>query len=86
MRRCRVEICMGSSCHSRGNYDNAEFLRNFASGREDIELVGSLCEDECSDGPVVRVDGRRVHDPDPRVLKELIEDVLADSEEPEEGA
>jgi NADH:ubiquinone oxidoreductase subunit E len=68
---------MGSSCHSRGNYDNAEFLRAFAAERDDVEVVGSLCEDQCSDGPIVRVDGRRVRNPDPGTLRELIEDVLA---------
>jgi NADH:ubiquinone oxidoreductase subunit E len=68
---------MGSSCHSRGNYDNAEFLRAFAAERDDVDVVGSLCEDQCSDGPIVRVDGRRVRNPDPGTLRELIEDVLA---------
>jgi NADH:ubiquinone oxidoreductase subunit E len=68
---------MGSSCHSRGNYDNAEFLRAFAVERDDVDVVGSLCEDQCSDGPIVRVDGRRVRNPDPGTLRELIEDVLA---------
>ncbi|MFP4375072.1 MAG: (2Fe-2S) ferredoxin domain-containing protein [Spirochaetaceae bacterium] len=77
MRRCRVEICMGSSCHSRGNYENAKFLRELVAERDDVELVGSLCENECRGGPVVRVDGRRVHNPDPRLLRELIEDILA---------
>jgi NADH:ubiquinone oxidoreductase subunit E len=68
---------MGSSCHSRGNYDNAEFLRAFAAEREEVEVVGSLCENQCSGGPIVRIDDRRVRNPDPGTLRELIEDHLA---------
>lgn len=86
MKRCRIEICMGSSCHARGNYDNAEFLKRFAAGREDVELVGTLCENGCSEGPVVRVDGRIVRDPDPRSLEKLLEDLLTQTGATERNA
>ncbi|AHC13974.1 (2Fe-2S) ferredoxin domain-containing protein [Salinispira pacifica] len=51
-----ITICMGSSCHSRGNRENLELLRQWLSGQSknpdaQIELKGTLCCGKCSSGP-----------------------------------
>lgn len=56
-----IEICLGSSCFSRGNKANVEAVRQFlADNRLDAEISfsGRLCEDMCGRGPVISVDGR----------------------------
>lgn len=52
----RITICMGSSCHSRGNRENLELLREWLCRKshvpeEQIELKGTLCCGKCSSGP-----------------------------------
>lgn len=59
----KIQICMGSSCFSRGNGLNAEILQRLvADGKlkaelSDIEVSGTLCEGLCKEGPIVVVDG-----------------------------
>jgi NADH:ubiquinone oxidoreductase subunit E len=59
----RIQICMGSSCFSRGNGLNAELLQRLvAEGNLDAtitgaELSGTLCEGLCKDGPIIVIDG-----------------------------
>ncbi len=59
----KVELCMGSSCFSRGNARVLEVLEAYASENPEIgiELSGHLCLGECSCGPNVRVDGTVHH-------------------------
>jgi NADH:ubiquinone oxidoreductase subunit E len=60
----RITLCMGSSCFSRGNAVNVETIEGFlrrggidasVDGRAD--LVGTLCEGHCKEGPIVVIDG-----------------------------
>ena len=55
----RIQICMGSSCFSRGNGLNAELLQRLVSDGEPlgVEIAGSLCAGRCKDGPIIVVDG-----------------------------
>jgi NADH:ubiquinone oxidoreductase subunit E len=76
MDRVRVEICMGSSCHTRGNYHIAQLLTSFQHEEPRVEIVGSLCADQCSDGPIVRVNGRVLSKVDTASLRGAIEGAL----------
>ena len=56
-----VELCMGSSCFSRGNRDVLPELRRFLEGQglcDRILLKGHLCANSCARGPVMAVGGR----------------------------
>jgi len=57
----KVIICMGSSCFARGNEQNLKVIEEFMKnngidGR--IELSGSCCEGNCSEGPNIIIDGK----------------------------
>lgn len=86
MDRVRVEICMGSSCHTRGNYHMAQLLTSFQQEESRVELVGTLCANQCSDGPIVRVNGRVLSKVDPASLKRAIEETLPAASGAQESA
>jgi NADH:ubiquinone oxidoreductase subunit E len=80
----RIQICMGSSCFSRGNGLNAELLQRYVSAgrldatldgtaQDDVEIAGSLCAGLCKDGPIIVVDGV-VHK---QVTPTTLQDILA---------
>jgi NADH:ubiquinone oxidoreductase subunit E len=59
----RIQICMGSSCFSRGNGLNAELLQRLVAEGSlkatigGAEVSGTLCEGLCKDGPIIVIDG-----------------------------
>ncbi len=57
----RIVICMGSSCFSRGNSLNLELIREHlrqAGISARVELSGQLCQERCSEGPNLMINGR----------------------------
>ena len=49
-----VEVCLGSSCFSRGNKDLAAQLQTYvdSNGWTDIVTIrGTLCRNRCASGP-----------------------------------
>jgi NADH:ubiquinone oxidoreductase subunit E len=70
-----IRICLGSSCFSRGNADNLRIIQEFlaASGHTArITTMGHLCQDECSSGPNLIVDGVKHHNVSPMRLREIL--------------
>ena len=58
----KVSICMGSSCFSRGNKENLDAVlsyidHNGLKNKVDLQISGSLCQDACSKGPNMTIDG-----------------------------
>jgi len=53
MKSKEIEICLGSSCHSRGSQKIALILKEYAKENENISLKGCLCKGKCSIGPNV---------------------------------
>ncbi|HEY9070091.1 MAG TPA: (2Fe-2S) ferredoxin domain-containing protein [Candidatus Ozemobacteraceae bacterium] len=63
----KIVVCMGSSCFSRGNQGNLEYILDFLVRHDlsmKVELRGSRCENKCSKGPLINIDGKPyvVHD------------------------
>ncbi|HPN37942.1 MAG TPA: (2Fe-2S) ferredoxin domain-containing protein [Melioribacteraceae bacterium] len=57
----KIKICMGSSCFARGNQKNLDILENIISNEDldvEIELTGSRCENRCSNGPNIEINGK----------------------------
>lgn len=76
MSPLKVTLCLGSSCHARGNRHHVTALaQRFAGRGVEFELRGSLCLGRCAEGPVVLIDGEVVLDPG-EGLAALIEDRL----------
>ena len=81
----KVEICMGSSCYSRGNSKSLELIEALISERNlenRINLSGKLCLGNCSDGPNIIINGN-LHQ---RIAPECSVDLLLHYLELEEGA
>lgn len=57
----KIKICMGSSCFARGNQKNLDLIELFIEEHKlnaEIELVGSRCENRCSNGPNIEINGK----------------------------
>jgi NADH:ubiquinone oxidoreductase subunit E len=74
-----IRICMGSSCFSRGNGENLRAIREYlAASGQDARVVtaGHLCEDQCSLGPNLIVDGVMHHGVHPEEARALVREHL----------
>ena len=78
--KVKVEICMGSSCFARGNNILLGTLENAirVNGWGDaVALSGLRCENLCSSGPNIRIDGSLHQGLDAGALLDLLEKRLA---------
>lgn len=74
-----VEICMGSSCYSRGNSKSLELAEDFISKNtleNKIQLSGKLCLGNCSEGPNIIVDGKLHKHCEPACIIDLLKHYL----------
>lgn len=85
MPSLRVTLCLGSSCHSRGNRELTEALLQWKSensSRVSLTLEGSLCLGRCSEGPLALLQDRVVKVPNEAALMTVLEDALTSPEAP----
>jgi len=79
-----IQICMGSSCFSRGNNHNLAVVREFLRERgldTRVVLRGGLCHGRCSKGPHLVIDGHAYEQVDPNACLDLLQRHL-DQEKP----
>jgi NADH:ubiquinone oxidoreductase subunit E len=72
-----ITVCMGSSCFSRGNSQNAELVRQFIKEHHlegKVKVQGCLCRGLCKNGPNIDINGRIYN----KVSAETLEQVLAE--------
>ena len=53
-----IQICMGSSCFSRGNNKTLRVIQNYLKEHAlegEVVLKGNHCFEDCSRGPVVKI-------------------------------
>lgn len=70
-----IALCMGSSCFARGNQAVLETLEDLIrdNGWADrIHLSGLRCENRCSEGPNIKIDGQLYQALDMGALMDLI--------------
>jgi NADH:ubiquinone oxidoreductase subunit E len=61
MEKSKINICLGSSCFSRGNKANLEVIQNYLKDNHleaDVHFSGHLCEERCSKGPIISINDR----------------------------
>ena len=78
MAKTNIVICMGSSCFARGNEKTVEACESFLAARGlkdevDVDLGASLCTGNCSEGPIVVVDGKVYKHVDSLVMRDILE-------------
>ena len=74
-----IEICMGSSCFSRGNAENLAVIRSYLAEKRlsaAITTSGRLCEGLCSEGPNIAINGELHHRVDAACIRLLLERCL----------
>lgn len=62
-RRIEMQICLGSSCFSRGNKEVVMFIKEYLKSNhlEDrVVFKGARCMGLCSNGPNLRINGEAV--------------------------
>lgn len=72
---CKIVICLGSSCFSRGNNKNLEVIEEYIRSKNlpaKVEITGNLCEDKCTKGPNLKINGTMHHNVDPNSLIRLL--------------
>ncbi|MDO4551837.1 MAG: (2Fe-2S) ferredoxin domain-containing protein [Planctomycetia bacterium] len=77
----KIEICIGSSCFSRGNAKNVEIVEKYLEEHGlqddvDVELRGTLCSGQCTDGPIVTVNGKIYRQVDRGMILEILKDIF----------
>ncbi len=73
-----IEVCMGSSCFARGNYENLALINaHVLSGglKASVRLTGKLCHDLCKQGPNLRIGGTLHHGVTAARLRELLQQI-----------
>lgn len=77
-----IALCMGSSCFARGNNVLLETLEDLVASRGwggKIALSGLRCENRCSEGPNLKIDGVLYQAMDEGALLDLLERKLGPS-------
>jgi len=60
-KKIEMQICMGSSCFSRGNRDVVNYIRDYLKKNhleDKIVFKGARCMNLCSNGPNLRINDR----------------------------
>jgi len=79
MEKVKVDLCMGSSCFSRGNSQALANLEAYIDEfhlQDKIELVGHLCMDNCNKGPNILIDGVEFSGLNPDCVVDLVAHAL----------
>lgn len=79
-----IVVCMGSACFSRGNADTVPVIQAFlrTKGLEHaVKVTGTLCQNQCRQGPNLCIDGTCHCGIQPAALPELLEERLGSAGE-----
>jgi len=78
-----ITVCMGSSCYSKGNSQNAELIKRFLEKNnltDKVLLKGCLCNDKCKVGPNIKINDRFFSHVTPDTIEALLTRELGISE------
>ena len=70
-----IVVCLGSSCYARGNALNLASIETYLKnhGLTNRALVtGCLCQDQCKQGPNLKVGGEDQHEVTLAKMRELL--------------
>lgn len=85
MPRPKLTLCLGSSCFARGNQKTLALIQAYLDEHHladevDLEFEGALCQNLCSDGPVLIVDGIVHRHVDSGVALDILRDLFESDE------
>ena len=76
-----IEICLGSSCFSRGNRDVVHVIREYLRKNhleDKVVFRGARCLGNCSEGPFVVINGKLIEKTDVNSIEKILDRELAD--------
>jgi NADH:ubiquinone oxidoreductase subunit E len=79
-QRIEMQICLGSSCFSRGNKDVVMFIREYLRKNhldDKVIFKGARCMDRCSNGPNLIINGVTVEGVTLSKIEGILEKELA---------
>ncbi len=59
--KIKTVICLGSSCHTRGNEETLEAIKQFLNENnlmDKVDLRGQLCSGNCHEGPIIKINDK----------------------------
>jgi NADH:ubiquinone oxidoreductase subunit E len=80
MQSFQIELCLGSSCFSRGNRDVVQVVRDYLKKKhldDKVVLKGARCMNRCSEGPYLMINGRTFAQTGLQDIEKLLEKELA---------
>lgn len=74
-----IEICLGSSCFSRGNREVVQVIRDYLRKNhldDKVVLRGARCMNRCSEGPFIIINGRTFASTGDQDIEKILEKEL----------
>lgn len=71
-----IEICLGSSCFSRGNKEAVLVIREYLRKNhldDKVVFRGARCLDRCSEGPFIIINGKTYETPAIQDIEKVLE-------------
>ena len=71
-----IKICLGSSCFSRGNKRTLQVIQKYLKDHQlerDVILKGNHCFNNCSTGPVMKIDNTLYEQVSSETVLEILE-------------
>lgn len=71
-----IEICLGSSCFSRGNREAVQIIREYLRKNhldDKVVFKGARCLDRCNEGPFIIINGKTYKQEGIQDLEKLLE-------------
>lgn len=75
-----IEICLGSSCFSRGNRDVVQLIKEYLRKNhldDRVTLRGARCMDRCSEGPFIIINGKTFVQTSVQDIEKILDKELA---------
>jgi NADH:ubiquinone oxidoreductase subunit E len=79
-RKYEMDICLGSSCFSRGNKEVVQFIKDYLRKNhldDRVIFKGARCLDHCSNGPNLVIDGNVIEGVTIDKVEKILEEYLA---------
>jgi len=76
-----IEICLGSSCFSRGNRDVVQVIREYLRKNhldDKVVFRGARCLGNCSEGPFIVINGKIIEKITVMDIEKLLDTELAE--------
>jgi NADH:ubiquinone oxidoreductase subunit E len=77
--RFEMNICLGSSCFSRGNKEVVQFIREYLRKNhldDKVVFKGARCLGHCSNGPNLIINGKVIEGVGLSQVEKILEDEL----------